>query len=387
MAQIAGGSVDHKSDLSARGTPPAQTGIFARNGDYWTVRYGGATFSLKDVKGLGYVQRLLQHPGEEFHALDLLSGPGAVANTESTNPDNASLPVGVNIGGPGDAGEMLDAQAKQDYRRRLHELREELEDLRERGDHERAAKVESEIDFLAREIARAVGLGGRDRRAGSAAERARLNVTRAIKAAVQRLSEHHISLGEVLGRSVRTGLFCCYLADPRVPINWRFRLEDAKPSAEAEATAPFLLRNETRLLYALTDRTTFVGREVELSLLRRNLDQTSRGRGRVVTIAGAPGVGKSRIAKKVGTEASQRGFWVLAGNCYDLDDSVPFIPFVEILEAALAQAASPEVFREGLGEKVIAKQLNLNGTGRRLAQVDQKRRKTESLLLPVRRRR
>jgi tetratricopeptide (TPR) repeat protein len=354
VAQAAGGSVDHKSEPGLRGTPPAQTAIFARSGEYWTVGYAGATFSLKDVKGLGYIQRLLQHPGEEFHSLDLLSGPGAVANTESTNPDNASLPVGVNIGGPGDAGEMLDAKAKQDYKRRLLELREELEDLRDRGDHERAAKVESEIDFLVQEMARAVGLGGRDRRAGSAAERARLSVTRAIKAALQKISEHHTSLGDVLGHSVRTGLFCGYVPDPRVPISWRFLLDDAKPSAEAEATAPFLPRSETRLLYTVADRTAFVGREAELSLLRRNLEQAFRGRGRVVTIAGAPGVGKSRIAREVGTEAFQRGFSVLAGNCYDLDDSVPFIPFVEILEAELAHAASAEAFRAALGEDASA---------------------------------
>jgi predicted ATPase len=149
-------------------------------------------------------------------------------------------------------------------------------------------------------------------------------------------------------------LFCCYVADPRVPISWRFLLEDAKPSVEAEATAPFLRRSETRLLYTVADRTAFVGREAELSLLRRNLDQALRGRGRVVTIAGAPGVGKSRIANEVGAEASQRGFSVLTGNCYDLDDSVPFIPFVEIFEAALARAASPEVFREALGEDATA---------------------------------
>src|SRR5260370_13751789 len=137
-------------------------------------------------------------------------------------------------------------------------------------------------------------------------------------------------------------------------MRWRFLLEDAKPSVDAEATAPFLRRSETRRLYALTDRTAFVGREAELSLLRRNLDQALRGRGRVVTITGAPGVGKSRIASEVGAEASQRGFSVLAGNCYDLDDSVPFIPFVEIFEAALARAASPDIFREALGEDATA---------------------------------
>jgi hypothetical protein len=54
---------------------------------------------------------------------------------------------------------MLDAQAKQEYRRRLRELNEELEDQRELDAHQRAEQIESEIDFLSREIARAVGLG------------------------------------------------------------------------------------------------------------------------------------------------------------------------------------------------------------------------------------
>src|SRR5216683_1819953 len=335
---MAVGSADRKNEFGLRSAPPAQMGIFARSGDIWTVSSSGKTFSLKDAKGLGYIQRLLQHPGEEFHALDLLSGPAAVMNTEGV----------VSIPRPGDAGEMLDARTKQDYRRRLLELREELEDLRERGDHEGAAKVKFELDFLVQEIARAVGLGGRDRRAGSAAERARLSVTRAIKAAVQKISEHCPSLGEALGRSVRTGLFCCYVPDPGVPITWQFSLEGVKPSVGAEATAPLLLRSETTFLYALADRTTFVGREKERASLRRHLEQIPHGTGRVVMIGGAAGVGKSRIAAEAGAEASQRGFLVLAGSCYDRDDSVPFIPFVEILETALAQAPNPQTFREVL---------------------------------------
>lgn len=166
------------------------TGIFAQTGEYWTVRYGDASFSLKDIKGLSYIRRLLQHPGEEFHVLDLLARPGAGSAAESARADGASLLRDTSVG-IGDAGEMLDGRAKQEYKRRLLELREKLTDLHERGDSYGAAEVESEIDFLAREIARAVGLGGRDRRAGSAAERARLNVTRAIKGALQKISEHN----------------------------------------------------------------------------------------------------------------------------------------------------------------------------------------------------
>ena len=200
MAQNDGGSAERRGHPKSQPTSAAKTGVFVCNGEYWTVGYANATFSLKDIKGLGYLQRLLQHPGEEFHSLDLLSGPGAAATSESDGSDKASLLAGatVSVGGLGDAGEMLDAKAKQDYQRRLIELKEELEEARERGNEARAAVVESEIDFLHREIARAVGLGGRDRRAGSAAERARLNITRAIKSAVQKIAEHNSQLGELL---------------------------------------------------------------------------------------------------------------------------------------------------------------------------------------------
>ncbi len=322
------------------------------SGEYWTLGYGNVRFSLKDIKGLGYIQRLLQHPGEEFHSLDLLSGPGASAEAELDNADKPSLlgDATVSIGGLGDAGEMLDAKAKQEYQRRLVDLREELDDLRERGDETRAARVESEIEFLHREIARAVGLGGRDRRAGSAAERARLNVTRAIKSALQKISEHNSQVGELLDRSIKTGSFSCYLANPRTPITWRFSLDEAvKPSVVAEISAPVFSRPETSLVQSLADRTTFVGREAERSTLRRMLERARGGEGGVVMIGGVLGVGKTRIAAEFAAEASARVFVTLVGSCYDRENSLPFSPFVEILESAMAQSTSLDAFRIALG--------------------------------------
>jgi hypothetical protein len=70
------------------------------------------------------------------------------------------------------------------------------------------------------ELARAVGLGGRDRRAASHAERARLNVTRAIRSAMANLARANPTLGEHLSRTVRTGRYCSYTPDPRAPITW-----------------------------------------------------------------------------------------------------------------------------------------------------------------------
>jgi hypothetical protein len=101
---------------------------------------------------------------------------------QQSNEQLAELHLGR--GEPGDAGEML-AEAKAAYKRRLSELREELEEAKERGNEERVARAEDEIEALSR----AVGLGGRDRRAGSPEERARLSVSRAIKAAIKRIEE------------------------------------------------------------------------------------------------------------------------------------------------------------------------------------------------------
>ena len=56
--------------------------------------------------------------------------------------------AGIHVGNLGDAGEMLDDQAKAAYRRRLSELREELEEAKELGNVKRAEQAEQEIDAL-----------------------------------------------------------------------------------------------------------------------------------------------------------------------------------------------------------------------------------------------
>jgi len=45
-------------------------------------------------------------------------------------------------------------------------------------------------------------------------------VTRAVRQAVARIGEYHPSLGEHLTRTVRTGTYCAYVPDPRVPTAW-----------------------------------------------------------------------------------------------------------------------------------------------------------------------
>src|SRR6202043_1347302 len=120
------------------------------------------------------------------------------------------------------AGEMLDEQAKVAYRRRLSELHEELEEAKELGKVERAEQAEHEIDALTRELSRAVGLGGRNRRAASASERARQTITKSIKSVLERIAQSDATLGDIFSRCIRTGIFCSYQPNPDFPITWEF---------------------------------------------------------------------------------------------------------------------------------------------------------------------
>ena len=196
-----GGGADdpHDSDINA----------LCREGDYWSVVFDGRTVRVRDLKGMRYLARLLACPGRELHVLDLVAAEsGRVAGTQG------SRATGLARTGFDDAGEMLDAPAKDAYRRRLAEIEDDIEQARVLEDTEREAQADAERDFLVRELSRAVGLGGRDRRAASTSERARVSVTRAIRQAMVRVAEHHPELGQHLDRTIRTGTYCAYVPDP-----------------------------------------------------------------------------------------------------------------------------------------------------------------------------
>lgn len=181
---------------------------FKREGEFWTIGHADDPVRLKDTVGLRCLAQLLSNPGKEIHAADL-----------------AALASGTDVGtfrrraDLGDAGELLDEQAKESYRKRLSDLESERTEAEEWGDDERAARATTEIDALVDELGRATGLGGRDRRASSNVERARVNVTKAVKAAIGRIETHDADLGAHLRTAVRTGTFCVYAPGDQ-QLNW-----------------------------------------------------------------------------------------------------------------------------------------------------------------------
>lgn len=118
---------------------------------------------------------------------------------------------------------LLDARAKQMYRRRLADIEDDIGEARGGNDLARQGQAEFERDFLIGELARAVGLGGRDRHAGAASERARAAVAQTLRKAIGRLRDAAPALGDHLGRTIRTGTYCAYVPDPHAPSPWSVR--------------------------------------------------------------------------------------------------------------------------------------------------------------------
>jgi hypothetical protein len=205
----------------AEGPQPAAGAVFRREGDYWTIAYRGELARLRDAKGLGYLACLLRHPGRELHVLELVrevEGPPAEPALGRRRADTVAAGLGVSrLEG---AEPLLDARAREAYRRRLRELEEDLEEARSWSDPERAARAEAEIDALTAELARAAGLGGRGRALATPAERARVSVTKATRGAIRTVGRHCPALGDHLAASVRTGRFCSYAPPGEAPPAW-----------------------------------------------------------------------------------------------------------------------------------------------------------------------
>ncbi|WP_439655971.1 hypothetical protein ACSHWB_26445 [Lentzea sp. HUAS TT2] len=158
---------------------------FVRDGDDWLLTADAEHVRLRDRRGLHYLRALLSAPGKDIPALDLAAGgSGLVAAT--TTP-------------------LLDRTALHAYRARLDQLSDD--------DPERAV--------ILAELRRATGLAGRTRAASSEAERARVNVTRTLLSALDRMAVKAPCAAAHLRASIRTGLACRYDPVPGGPARWR----------------------------------------------------------------------------------------------------------------------------------------------------------------------
>ena len=189
---------ERRPEAIARPVPrQPNAACFRREGSVWRLEFDGLSVQLTHQKGFTDIARLLERPGVEMHCLELADRP---AETSGTAP-------------------QLDERARREIQARARELQREI-DMAD-GDHDpaRAERAREELDQIVELLSGALGLGGRSRSLGSAAERARSAVTWRIRSSVKKISKAHPRLGRHLENAVRTGTFCLY--QPERPVDWQ----------------------------------------------------------------------------------------------------------------------------------------------------------------------
>ena len=160
-----------------------------REGDVWALQpEAGPVVRLKHGKGLAYLDQLVAQSGGEVHVLVLIGAEH----------------------GDGDGGAILDARAKAEYQARIATLEDRIEVARSLGNDRALDQARQELDALAEQLASAVGLGNRDRRAPSNVERARINVQRRLKDTIDAVAAQDPALGRYLAAAIKTGTFCSF---------------------------------------------------------------------------------------------------------------------------------------------------------------------------------
>ncbi|TDP89062.1 hypothetical protein [Labedaea rhizosphaerae] len=167
----------------------------------WLIGPEPAAVPVRALRGYTYLRELLRRPGRPVSCLDLVT----------EGQPSVEQPA---------VGETLDRQALQAYRQRLRDLEDDLAQAEDWSDAGRIETLSAERDALLHELTAAVGLGGRPRTSGSSGERARIAATKAISAAIARISTLDEPLGHHLRTTVHTGTQCSYQPGPGDDTQW-----------------------------------------------------------------------------------------------------------------------------------------------------------------------
>ena len=192
---LAGLASDPDPPRSMAGRGGARS-TFRRAEDGWTVGFEGTAVQLPDSKGLQDLAQLLAQPQQAIHCLELAG--------RSAEP-SADAP-------------MLDDRARREIGARVRSLQATIDEAEAEHDPGRAEAARQELEQIGSLLSGALGLGGRSRRLGSAAERARSTVTWRIRNAIRKIAAVHPSLGRHLDNSIRTGTYCTYV--PERTVDW-----------------------------------------------------------------------------------------------------------------------------------------------------------------------
>lgn len=185
----------HESVHKPKPTLSFDGNILVKKLDHWRLEFQGFDIEIPHMKGVEDLARLLVSPEEKVHCSDLM---GIKVQTNHV--------------------EVIDQQAKNEYKKKLLDLQEQMEDAESFQDYEKLEKLRDEYEELSSFISKALQINGRSRKVGNSNEKARTAITWRIRHAVTKIMETNETLGRHLKTSIKTGTYCYYA--PELPYQW-----------------------------------------------------------------------------------------------------------------------------------------------------------------------
>jgi len=172
-----------------------QPNQFRKEGDIWRLHFSNITVQIKDALGLHNIAQLIANSGKEIHVRSLIEGEVSEFFDRSQ------------------AIEVLDHQSLNHYRKRLNEIEKDKATAAVCLDETQYLKLETEEEFILKELNKATGLGGKTRSFNTDDEKARKTITARIRNSIKRIKSIHPALGSHLEQSILTGHYCSYMSN------------------------------------------------------------------------------------------------------------------------------------------------------------------------------
>jgi predicted ATPase len=114
--------------------------------------------------------------------------------------------------------------------------------------------------------------------------------------------------------------------------------------------SPHLMRrSEEGAMAAIDPAVALRGRDAELEVVDRRLDEQSRGRGGVILIRGAAGLGKSALLARAELMARERGSTICHGEAAPTRRAIPLAPLLDAVTGDEDRLSSDESWRRLAG--------------------------------------
>jgi len=208
----------------AKKQTPAENS-FTDKGDYWEICYDGQCKSIKNSLGIRYIKYLIQNEGKGIHVSELYYSenplPEGATDTALSALGSQQLEAeGLSVSNLSSTGPLMDEQGKNEYKYRIKELYDQIEEADELGDTDKAEELKNEKDKIVNQLAADFGLGGKPRKINSLIEKIRKNVEKRISTDIKKLGKTFPQLSKHLV-CIETGTECKYLPHP--DILWKFK--------------------------------------------------------------------------------------------------------------------------------------------------------------------